>query len=156
MKRYAVLALALTAIWLLNSGHYTPLLLALMLCSVAFVVLLARRMETVDSESVPLRMALRIAPYYVWLFKQLVLSNIDVVRRIWIGSEAVEPVMEKMPISQTTDVGRVILANSITLTPGTVSVSLESDHVVVHALSREGWESLRDSDIDQRVTRLER
>ena len=64
--------------------------------------------------------------------------------------------MEKMPISQTTDVGRVILANSITLTPGTVSVSLESDHVVVHALNRDGWESLRYSDIDQRVSRLER
>lgn len=155
MRQSVALALILATIWLLNSGHYTPLFTALMLVSVAFVVLIARRMDIVDQESLPLRIALRIGPYYLWLFKQLVLSNIDVVKRIWRGPDAVDPLMETMPISQSTDVGRVILANSITLTPGTITVELNDDSVTVHALSPEGWESLRDGDMDQRVSSLE-
>ena len=155
MKLSIALALLLAAIWLLNSGHYTPLLLALMVCSTGFVVLLCQRMGMIDNELLPLRVISRSVPYFFWLGKQLVLSNVDVLRRIWVGPSAVSPVLETLPINQKTDVGRVLLANSITLTPGTVSVVLEQDCILVHALSSEGWESLRDGDIDRRVRRLE-
>ena len=150
------LAFVLAAIWLLNSGHYTPLLLMLMLCSTLFVVLLARRMDLIDRESVPLRVIGRMLPFSLWLGRQLVLANIDVVKRIWAGPGSVDPVLARIPIDQKTDVGRVLLANAITLTPGTITVAVDEDYVTVHALTREGWEALRDGDIDQRVRRLER
>ena len=149
------LAFVLAAIWLLNSGHYTPLLLMLMLCSTLFVVLLARRMDLIDRESVPLRVIGRMLPFSLWLGRQLVLANIDVVKRIWAGPASVDPVLARMPIDQKTDVGRVLLANAITLTPGTITVAVDEDYVTVHALTREGWEALRDGDLDQRVRRLE-
>jgi multicomponent Na+:H+ antiporter subunit E len=156
MMRTIALALVLAVIWLLNSGHYSPLLLELLLLSVAFVVFIAHRMDMIDHESIPLRIVMRTVPYFWWLFKQLVLSNIDVVKRIWAGPGAVDPVMAVMPIRQKTDIGRVILANSITLTPGTIALALSSDSVTVHALSAQVWESLRDGEMDQRVRDLER
>jgi len=49
----------------------------------------------------------------------------------------------------------VIYANSITLTPGTVTLDLEEGHVTVHALTREGAQALASGEMDGRVTALE-
>lgn len=67
----------------------------------------------------------------------------------------ISPTVVKVRASQATEVGRVIYANSITLTPGTISLELADDTIIVHALTREGAESLKGGDMDRRVTRLE-
>lgn len=64
--------------------------------------------------------------------------------------------MTKVKASQTTDVGKVIYANSITLTPGTVSLGLVGDEITVHALIRENIEALESGDMDRRVSQLEK
>ena len=157
MKHTVSVFLLLAGFWLINSGYYKPLLLSFGLLSVIFVVYLTHRMDVVDHESHPLHLFnLKLPSYYLWLIGQLIVSNIDVVKRVWSGKNSISPCTAWLPLSQTSDIGRVIYANSITLTPGTVAMDLEDDRVYVHALSREGLEDLRAGEMDRRVSNLER
>ena len=149
------LFVTLAAFWLLNSGHYTLLILSLGLISIALIVYIAHRMDVVDHESQPLHLTLKIPGYFVWLTREIILSNISVVKHIWLGNETISPVLTTVKSSQKTDMGKVIYANSITLTPGTVAVDLVGDQITVHALSRENIEALHAGEMDRRVCRLE-
>ncbi len=82
-------------------------------------------------------------------------ANIDVMRRVLSPELPIDPVVKWLPASQTTDLGRVIYANSITLTPGTVSTNVEDGRIEVHALSREGMTALEEGDMDARVQGVE-
>jgi multicomponent Na+:H+ antiporter subunit E len=129
--------------WLLLSGHLEPLLLGLGLASVALSLLLAKRMDVIDHESYPVRLSTKLPGYYVYLFKEIILANIDVIKRILKpGRKTISPQLVKIPLPQKTELGRVIYANSITLTPGTVSVELTDKEITVHALSKEAADEL--------------
>lgn len=149
------LSLTLAAFWLLNSGHYTPLVLSLGLISIVAVVYIVHRMDVVDHESQPLHLSGRILGYYMWLAKEIILANITVVRAIWLGKGAISPTLTTLIASQKTDMGKVIYANSITLTPGTVTLSIVGDRITVHSLMRENIQALEAGDMDRRVSRLE-
>lgn len=155
MKHILSLIVTLSLIWLLNSGHYNLLILSLGAFSVLLVVAIAHHMDLVDHESQPLHFTRRLPLYWAWLFKELLLSNIDVAKRIWLGKKAIYPVVKTLKLTQQTDMGRVIYANSITLTPGTVTVDLQDDCITIHAISREGMHSLEEGEMDRRVTELE-
>ena len=129
--------------WLLLSGHYEPLLLGMGLASVVLTVFLVKRMYAIDHESYPLHLYSQLPGYLVYIFREIVLSNIDVIKRILSLSEkSISPQLIEIPLSQKTDLGRVIYANSITLTPGTVSVELMQDKIIVHALTKEAADNL--------------
>ena len=146
----------LYVVWLLLSGIFTPFLLILGLASCALVVLVMLRMEVADREGHPLHLTWRgVLIYWPWLVIEIVKSNIDVVKRILSPSLPISPTLVRVRASQTTDLGQVIYANSITLTPGTVSVDVSNGEILVHSLSREGAESLLEGDMDRRVVRFE-
>lgn len=155
MKHSISLSLTLGAFWLLNSGYNTPLILSLGVVSVAFVIYLANRMDVVDRESQPVRLTTRLPGYYLWLGKEIILANISVVKHVWLGNQTISPTLATLKASQKTDMGRVIYATSITLTPGTVAVNLTGDQIVVHALLRENIEALAAGEMDRRVKLLE-
>jgi multicomponent Na+:H+ antiporter subunit E len=151
------LAAALAVLWLILSGHYTALLLGFGALSVGLSVWIAMRAQAVDPDVHPGQF--RLAPslaYAAWLVREVVLSAVDVSRRILSSDLHLEPTVVRLPLSQRTDAGRAIYANSITLTPGTVSIDLSADEVVVHALTREGAEALSAGEMDRRVAALER
>ena len=149
------LFLSLAVFWLLNSGHYTLLVLSLGLISIALVLYIAHRMDVVDHESQPLHLTLKMPGYLIWLTKEIILSNISVVKHVWLGNETISPVLTTIKAGQKTDMGKVIYANSITLTPGTVAVDLVGDQITVHALLRENIEVLQAGEMDRRICRLE-
>jgi len=149
------LSLTLAAFWLLNSGHHTLLIVSLGLISIVLVLYIAHRMDVVDHESQPLHLTLKIPGYLLWLTKEIILSNISVVKHIWLGNETISPILTTINASQKTDIGKVIYANSITLTPGTVAVDLVGDQITVHALLRENIDVLDAGEMDHRVCRLE-
>jgi len=155
MKHTLILSLVLTAFWLVNSGHYTSLMLLLGAASIAIVIYIAHRMDVVDHEAQPIHLTLKLPVYIGWLIKEIVLANISVVKHIWLGNGSISPVMATITASQKTDMGKVIYANSITLTPGTVTIKLDHDEFLVHALLRESIEDLESGDMDRRVTQLE-
>jgi multicomponent Na+:H+ antiporter subunit E len=149
------LLLVLALLWLGWSGHYTPLLLGLGLASCVAVVLLAQRMRILDREGTPLELALRLPFYAPWLLWQVFKANVDVSRRILSPRVPIQPRVVRVKTSQETDLGRVVYANSITLTPGTVSLRVEGDEIIVHALTRKAAEELLEGSMDRRVTRTE-
>jgi len=154
--RYGIgLAAVLCGVWLLWSGHYTPLLMGLGVASSLLVVWIAHRMDILDQESVPLDIFPRILTYLPWLFWQIFKANLDVARRIINPRLPVSPRVIKVPAGQKRDLGRVIYANSITLTPGTVTIDTTGDTITVHALTPEAAEGLQTGEMDRRVARLE-
>ena len=152
MKYTVSMSAALAAVWLLLSGQYKPLFLTFGALSIILVVYLGNRMAVIDRESHPIHLTPRIIfLYWPWLLWQIVKSNLDVAGRILRPGKSISPTLVTVPVHQHSDVARVTHANSITLTPGTVSLRVESDWIEVHALSREGAEEVKRGAIDAHV-----
>lgn len=149
------LLLVLAVFWLLNSGQYSLLMLMFGCASIFFVRFLTAKMTVVDRESLPIYLSPNIFGYLLWLCKEIILANLTVLQKIWFGNKSLSPTFTKISISQTTDMGKVIYANSITLTPGTVAVDLKDNQILVHALDYKSVESLELGEMDTRVTELE-
>lgn len=156
MKHSVALFALLMAVWLLNSGHYTVLITSFGIGSCLLVVWLSRRMGIVDEESMPIHLLGRLPMYLPWIAKEVVKSNLDVARRIFsLGGPNVSPRLFDAPTTQHSDLGRVLYANSITLTPGTVSIRVHGTKITVHAIAEEVADDLLEGEMDRRVTRLE-
>lgn len=155
MRHTIILSLTLVTFWLLNSGHNTTLMLSLCMISIIFVIYIAHRMDVVDHESQPMHLTLKLPGFYAWLNKEIILANFLVVKHIWLGNKSISPAFTTITASQKTDIGKVIYANSITLTPGTVTVNLQGDQFMVHALLQESIKELKAGEMDRRVAQLE-
>jgi len=155
LARAISLFVALAVLWLLLSGHYTALLLTLGVVSCVFIVFISQRLAVVDPESVPLHMSWRLPGYWLWLLVEIFKANLDVTRRILDPKLPIDPRLFEIDATQTTDLGRVIFANSITLTPGTISTDVRGSRIQVHALSAEGERGVRSGEMDRKVTALE-
>ncbi|WP_135078074.1 Na+/H+ antiporter subunit E [Terasakiella sp. SH-1] len=141
----------LYAFWFLLSGHTEPLLLVFGAISCTLVVYIARRMDVIDHEGHPSHISIKIIPYWIWLCWEIVKANVDVAKVILSPKLPISPVMFKAKASQKRELGQVIYANSITLTPGTVTVGLEDGVLEIHALTKEGAEGVLTGDMDRRV-----
>jgi multicomponent Na+:H+ antiporter subunit E len=150
------LAATLFAFWLLLSGLYTPFLVGAGLASAVAVALFARRMEILDREGHPIHVALAALAYWPWLLKEVARSGWQVSRIILDPKLPVSPTFVRFRPSQRTAVGLATHANSITLTPGTITVEAGADEFLVHALTREGAQGVVGSEMDRRVCRLDR
>ena len=149
------LTFSLSAFWLLMSGHYTPLILFLGAISVGFVLYLTKRMDSLDEDIFEFKLKRRHFSYWSWLAKEIFKANLDVAKVILAPSMKLSPRILRVPTSQSSELGTVIYANSITLTPGTVSVDIEGDEIIVHALTQELMDGLTEGDMDKRVNYLE-
>jgi multicomponent Na+:H+ antiporter subunit E len=143
MKHIISLGILLFGLWVGLSGHIEPLLLSLGLASVVLTLYLAHRMDVVDHQSHPIHLTFRLLRFTAFLIRKIIVANWDVVKRIITPGKTISPQMVELPLPQHTDLGRVIYANSITLTPGTVSVRLAHDTIMVHALAKQTAEVLR-------------
>ncbi len=152
--RYLRFALFVATVWLLLSGHYTALILSLGGLSVLIVTWFIRRMDRVDGELGVLPMRPRLLYYLLWLMWQVVLSNIDLVRRIWDPTLPIRPTWQRLDIKVTSVPAKTLYANSITLTPGTLTTDVREDHFLVHSLSPEGIDELRKGGMEKQIQRL--
>lgn len=156
MRHAAGTAIALYAFWLLLSGYFTAFLLAAGAGSALAALLFARRMGIIDHESHPLHLSWRaLLSYWPWLASEIIKSAWDVSLRILHPQLPISPTLARFSPSQRTDLGLVIHANSITLTPGTISVEVGRSEFLVHALTAEGAASVAGSEMDRRVSNLE-
>ena len=151
MKRVLSLAVFLGALWWLLSGQTKPLLVAFGVASVVLVVWLARRMELVDHESHPIQLSGPLARFWALLMREITVSNIEVVRAILSPRLPIQPHFLRVRTRQTTDLGKVILANSITLTPGTVTVDVRGDELLIHALTESSGRAVEEGRLDRAV-----
>ncbi|MEM9749794.1 MAG: Na+/H+ antiporter subunit E [Pseudomonadota bacterium] len=138
MSYLLALAAGLTALWLLLSGYFdNTLLLSFGAGSILFTLYLAHRMGLIDREGVPIQLFPGILWYWAWLFLQIGKANFAVARAVLSPDVAINPKVFRVEATQKTDVGKATFANSITLTPGTVSVDLHDGEVLVHALTED-------------------
>jgi multicomponent Na+:H+ antiporter subunit E len=151
----AALAASLFAFWLLLSGIYTPFLVLSGLGASIAVAALAQRMEVADREGHPIHLAAAALGYWPWLLKEIVKSGWQVTRIILDPRLPISPTFVRFKPSQQTTAGLATHANSITLTPGTITVDAGPDEFLVHALTREGAAGAVDSEMDRRVRRME-
>ena len=156
MRHSIALGGLLLGLWFLLSGLFTGLLIGCAIASCAGVVWIAARMDREDRAFPPVQIRWgRWVSYVGWLLKEIAVANFDVARRIAHPDLPISPVVIRVPTSQRTELGRVIYANSITLTPGTVSIDVDEDSIVVHALSATAAAELEAGEMDRRIAHLE-
>ena len=147
----------MVCLWLLLSGMFKPMLLILGTLSVALVVWLAVRMRVLEHRGQPIYFRfLHIFEYWGWLLWQIFLSNVDVSRRIWSRKLDIKPTLRRVAATPDTELGRVIYANSITLTPGTTTINFTpNDECLVHALHEDSLVELERGEMAAHVRDVE-
>lgn len=149
-------AIFMIALWLLLSGIYKPMLVGFGVASVILVLFIVRRMDQVDGDHLTVALnPIKFLTYFIWLLGEIAKSNWAVTKIILSGQAPQRQHFFDIPYSQSTDLGQVIFANSITLTPGTLTVETEQGDFQIHALdySDEDLEAL--ADMDRRVSAIE-
>ncbi|NOY72332.1 MAG: Na+/H+ antiporter subunit E [Gammaproteobacteria bacterium] len=151
MKIFSFGAL-LFVLWILLSGKFSLLLLSLGGGSVVLTLIIAKRMNVIDHESYPVHLYAKFPAFFIYIMVEIIKSNFVMIKRILkLGKIDISPQLVNIPVSQKTDLGRVIYANSITLTPGTVSIELDPDWVTVHALTKEGADDLLEGSMARKI-----
>ena len=156
MGRIVITGLSMAALWLLLSGYFDhPLLLVLGTASVILSVYLAHRAGMLDEEGVPGGIFPGILAYMFWLTFEIGKSNIAVAREALAIKPNLSPRLFRVPVPTRSNVGKVIYANSITLTPGTVSIDLSEGSILVHGLTEDLSDEDAIVDMGQRVAKTE-
>jgi len=153
--RYASLAGFLFAFWLALSGHYTPMLVTIGAACAVMCLLVAIRMRVADAEGHPVELFRRAVTYIPWLAIEIVKAAWAVTKVILDPRLPISPTMTVVRASQKTTIGVVTYANSITLTPGTITVGMNGNDLVVHALVKDGALDLEGGGMDHRVRQYE-
>lgn len=153
--RYFSLTAVLLAFWLILSGHYTPTLIAAGVGCSILCLMAAIRMRVADREGHPVELFGGAITYLPWLLVEILKSAWAVTRIILHPRLPVSPTMTVVSASQRTTAGIAAYANSITLTPGTITVGVHGNQLTVHALVTEGALDLEAGAMDRRVSRFE-
>jgi multicomponent Na+:H+ antiporter subunit E len=155
LLRFLILFFLTIGLWLALSGHFNPLLLSLGVLSATTVTFVSRRMGIIDAEGQPLGLIPGLLRYAPWLATKIVCACIDVAWRITRPSLPIQPTIIRVPANQQTVLGRVSFANSITLTPGTISLDVLEKEIEVHALTAESATDLESGEMGKRVEHVE-
>jgi multicomponent Na+:H+ antiporter subunit E len=163
--KYALSLLAMLLwVWMWWSGHYTlehGLLQVFMVGSCLLVVWIVARTggfaDDHGEETAPYGWLhpVRAVGYVLWIAFEIVKANLDISRRILSPSLPIQRQLIRVRATQRTGVGVTVFANSITLTPGTVSVTVEQEEILVHAVCDVAADGLLTGDMDRRVTAWE-
>ena len=156
MKKIVTL-IFLAFLWLLMSGLYKTLILSFGVVSVILVMFFTQRMTENDGYELKSHINLsKLVKYFSWLLIEVVKSNWEVSKILLSPTIEINQKFVKTLASQKSDLGKVLFANSITLTPGTVTVETEDQSFIVHALNVTG-SSIDDlKHMDEKVTLVER
>ncbi len=154
-RRILVLLALLVAAWLLWSGLYKPLLLFLGALSCLLTFLLVRRIDYFDDELYALRLSLGLLRYWLWLLVQIIRSSIDVSRIVLHPKLPISPRVIDVKSEAAHPFYLVTLGNSITLTPGTLSIDVHDGVIKVHALTEDGAREIADGEMNRRVAEIQ-
>lgn len=136
--KYVATFLVLFASYVLLAGFQLQELILGVLVSAALTMILAKYVNYTIDYRFPVKLLMFIfvyVPVFVW---QLILSNIDVARRVLSPSIPLNPGFIKIKTDLKGDFAKLTLANSITLTPGTLSVDVDDDYIYLHTVDVKG------------------
>lgn len=149
--RLVLISATLFGYWLLLSGHYDTWLVASGAVLSVAVVAFSLFKGITDEEGFPIEKLPRGLIYWPWLGWQMILSALNVSRLILDPKLPISPTMVKVDTLQKSAVGLTTYANSITLTPGTISVEVseKGSAVWVHAITRENAQGFSDDKMNR-------
>lgn len=153
--RWVSLAVVLFLFWLALSGHYTPFLMAAGAASAILCAVIAARLRIADAEGHAVHLLGSALTYFPWLLWEIAKSGWAVTKIILHPRLPVSPTMTRVIASQRSTVGIATYANSITLTPGTITTGVKGNVLTVHALVRDGAADVEAGGMDARVSRFE-
>lgn len=154
ITRVVTLGILLVAAWLLWSGLFKPLLLGLGAFSCILVLYLSHRMRLFDSDIFAIRFSFRLFRFWGWLGKEIFLSSLEVARVVLNPKLPISPTVIKFDTVCDHKVDQAILGNSITLTPGTLTLTIEGCEFTVHSLTSKGALDLQSGEMERRVAAL--
>ncbi len=154
--RRVATAAVLMLLWLAMSGLFKPLIIGFGVASVLVVALVTWRMDRTDGDRLLMQLKpLAFAGYILWLLVEIARANWAVTKIVLSPRIRTRQHLFPVRTTQATDLGQVIFANSITLTPGTITVETEPGRFLVHALDYSADDNLALADMDARVSRTE-
>lgn len=151
--RFGALLFLLITAWLLWSGLYTSLLLGLGTLSCTLSLYLAHRVGYFD-EVFSLQVIPRLPRYWAWLLVEIAKSSLDVTRIILHRNPPISPTVVEIEAAPRGPVGQAILGNSITLTPGTLTLDVHDGRITVHCLTQTGAQALESGEFNSRAAAL--
>ena len=151
------MALALFGLWMLLEGRWTVeiVLTGIVLSTLIYLFCWKFLDYSPRREWAVIRRIPRAVGYLFWLIGQIFISGFMTMSRIWSGRE-VTPHLVSFRTGLRTDPGKVLLSQSITLTPGTLTVDQRDGRFLVHALDDAYTEGLQDSEMEKRIRKLEK
>jgi len=149
-----LLTLVLSVAWLLWSGLYKPLLIGLGSLSVLVTLIFAVRMKFFEHTEGLAQMASRLPGYWLWLLGEILKSSVQVSRIVLSPSLPIQPRLVKLVSQSGDELPQVILGNSITLSPGTITIDIDENEVLVHCISEEGAQDMESGELLRRVDLL--
>ncbi len=155
MKTIVSSFVCLLLLWALLSGYFKTVLIVLGILSCVFVTFLSIKLKIYSKQHERVGFNLRMPLYFPWLLKEIIKSNLHVARLILTNSKQINPQLVTITPSQKTNTGVAVHANSITLTPGTISIDISDNEILVHAITTHTAQGVLAGDIDKKVTALE-
>ncbi len=151
--RVLSLLMVLVAAWLLWSGIYKPILLILGVFSCGLSVYLAYRTGFFKSVT-GLHLIPQLPKYWLWLSGEIIKSSFEVAKIVLDPKLPISPTVIDIEAKPEGQIGQAILGNSITLSPGTVTLDVFDGRLKVHCLTKEGAEDLISSGVNERCADL--
>lgn len=147
----------LLLIWFIFNGKVTLeiTILGVILCALIYFFMCRFMDYSVRKDIVLIKKSIFFLYYICILIIEIVKANKQVMHFTMTDREIVEPVIVEYQTRLKTGLGRVILANSITLTPGTITVSLKDDKLVIHCLDRSMAEGMDDMIFEKLLEKME-
>lgn len=143
------------AAWVLWSGMLKPLLLVLGFVSVLLVLVVARRTGFFEPSVHTLHMLGRLPRFWLWLLPEIVKANLQVARIVLSPRLPVSPCITFVDAGGLPQASQAVLANAITLTPGTLTLDVDAGRIEVHCLTEAAARSLQSPELIERAGRLE-
>ncbi len=154
---FVLTAIIMFAFWILLSGQFSFVLIVSGIISSLLVSYMSHDLLISDADvKLGAIRIVRFVKYLPWLLWKIVLANIDLVYRTLHPTMPISPRIISIKNEFKTEIGMVTFANSITLTPGTVTIDVNRDEFIVHAIAEEPAEDLITGEMKARVMRIEK
>ncbi len=149
----------LVGLWLVLSGHYDVFHVGMGVFSAGLVTFMHWRINRYlyFNKGIAAGRSLkiiRLALYVPWLIKQIVLSSLQVAYAVLHPRMPIDPSLLRFRVRLPNMTARVILGNSITLTPGTFTLRIKDDEFLVHSLMKASHTGIVDGSLPGQVARL--
>lgn len=145
------------AVWIIFNGAITLeiLILGILISAVVFAFMCKFMDYSIKKELYVYKKSVWWLQYLLLLIREIIKANLAIIPMILTLEEEVEPVIVKFHTDLKTDFTKMLLANSITLTPGTITVDLEGSEYTIHCLDTTLAEGLEGSDFEKVLKKLE-